>query len=83
MRAAAHDSTIEGDQPAARKSMDAPRIERVLVAYDGSDGARLEEDQSDLVVKGTRGLSAGKRWLVGSVSTKVLHHARYSVLVAR
>ena len=40
-------------------------------------------ESSDLVVLGTRGLSAAERWLVGSVSTKVLHHARCSVLVAR
>lgn len=44
---------------------------------------QLEEEHTDLVVMGTRGLSAGQRWLLGSVSTKVLHHARCSVLVAR
>lgn len=32
---------------------------------------------------GTRGLSPPERWLLGSVSTKVLHHAPCSVLVAR
>lgn len=44
---------------------------------------QVEEDRSDLVVMGTRGLGAGRRWLMGSVSTKVLHHARCSVLVVR
>ena len=43
----------------------------------------VEQEGPDLVVLGTRGLSAAERWLVGSVSTKVLHHARCSVLVAR
>ena len=42
-----------------------------------------ERERPDVVVLGTRGLSAAERWLVGSVSTKVLHHARCSVLVAR
>ena len=41
------------------------------------------EQDVDLIVLGTRGLSVAERWLVGSVSTKVLHHARCSVLVAR
>ena len=41
----------------------------VLIAYD--------------IVMGTRGVSAIERWLLGSVSSKVLHHARCSVLVAR
>lgn len=42
-----------------------------------------EHESPDLVVLGTRGLSVAERWLIGSVSTKVLHHARCSVLVAR
>lgn len=42
-----------------------------------------EQQASELIVLGTRGLSTTERWLVGSVSTKVLHHARCSVLVAR
>lgn len=44
---------------------------------------QAEQDGVDLVVMGTRGLSTGQRWLLGSVSTKVLHHASCSVLVAR
>jgi nucleotide-binding universal stress UspA family protein len=38
---------------------------------------------AELIVLGTRGLGGAQRWLVGSVSTKVLHHARCSVLVVR
>ena len=41
------------------------------------------DDDVDLIVMGTRGVSAVDRWLVGSVSSKVLHHAHCSVLVAR
>ena len=42
-----------------------------------------ESEGADLIVLGTRGLSPAERWLVGSVSTKVLHHAHCSVLVVR
>jgi nucleotide-binding universal stress UspA family protein len=41
------------------------------------------EEGVDLVIMGTRGVSAVERWLIGSVSSKVLHHAPCSVLVAR
>ena len=42
-----------------------------------------DESDSDLIVMGTRGLGTAERWLIGSVSDKVLHHAHCSVLVAR
>ncbi len=44
-----------------------------------------EADRRDagLIVLGTRGLGDAERWLLGSVSTKVVHHARCSVLVVR
>ena len=41
------------------------------------------EEDVDLIVMGTRGMSTVGRWLIGSVSSKVLHHAHCSVLVAR
>ena len=42
-----------------------------------------EKEGADLIVVGTRGLNSAKRWLLGSVSTKVLHHAPCNVLVVR
>lgn len=42
-----------------------------------------EKGEAELIVMGTRGLASGKRWLIGSVSTKVLHHASSNVLVVR
>ena len=38
---------------------------------------------ADLIIVGTRGLNAAERMLLGSVSTKVLHHAPCDVLVVR
>ncbi len=43
----------------------------------------LEKQPSDLVVVGSRGLSATRRLLLGSVSTAVVHHAPCPVLVVR
>jgi nucleotide-binding universal stress UspA family protein len=42
-----------------------------------------EESGADLIVVGTRGLNVAQRWLLGSVSTKVVHHAPCDVLVVR
>ena len=41
------------------------------------------EHQADLIVMGTKGLSAIARVLLGSVSTRVVQHANCSVLVVR
>lgn len=38
---------------------------------------------ADLIIVGTRGLNTAERLLLGSVSTKVLHHAPCDVLVVR
>jgi nucleotide-binding universal stress UspA family protein len=43
----------------------------------------LEEHPPDLLVMGARGLSATKRFLLGSVSDAVVHHAKCPVLIAR
>ena len=41
------------------------------------------EQQADLVIVGERGVRGPSRFLVGSVSTKVVHHAPCSVMVVR
>lgn len=45
--------------------------------------AILEKYPPDLLVVGSRGLSAAKRVLLGSVSEALLHHAKCPVLVVR
>ena len=44
---------------------------------------RIQEKDIDLVVTGSRGLSAIRGWMLGSVSRKLVHYARSSVLVVR
>ena len=42
-----------------------------------------EEQRSDLIVVGNRGMTGAKRFLLGSVPNKVSHHAPCSVLIIR
>jgi nucleotide-binding universal stress UspA family protein len=41
------------------------------------------EQQADLIVVGSRGLTGIKRFLLGSVSNKISHHAPCSVMIVR
>jgi nucleotide-binding universal stress UspA family protein len=45
--------------------------------------AVAEEVSADLIVVGARGLSGLQRFLLGSVSNKLSHHAPMSVMVVR
>ncbi len=45
--------------------------------------AHLEQNPTDLLVVGSRGLSAARRLLLGSVSTALVNHAPCPVLVVR
>jgi nucleotide-binding universal stress UspA family protein len=42
-----------------------------------------EEQRSDLIVVGNKGMTGAKRFLLGSVPNKISHHAPCSVLVVR
>src|SRR3954451_21986854 len=42
-----------------------------------------EENNSDLIVVGNKGMTGAKRFLLGSVPNKVSHHAPCSVLIIR
>lgn len=42
-----------------------------------------KQDKADLIVTGAKGLGAIRRVLLGSVSTRVVHHAHCGVLVVR
>jgi nucleotide-binding universal stress UspA family protein len=42
-----------------------------------------EEQRTDLIVVGNRGMTGAKRFLLGSVPNKISHHAPCSVLIVR
>lgn len=44
---------------------------------------QAEDEDADLIVVGTRGLNVAQRALLGSVSTRIVHHAGCDVLVVR
>lgn len=71
----------------AESALTANNITVSLVPRAGDPASAIldmaEKDGADLIVLGTRGLGTAERWLIGSVSDKVLHHAHCSVLVAR
>jgi nucleotide-binding universal stress UspA family protein len=66
-----------------QKGIDAHVVE--AYADDAAEGIidEAERQQADLIVLGTRGRGTAARWLLGSVSTKVLQHAPCDVLVVR
>ncbi len=61
-----------------------PTVEAELEVGDPADLilAAAEAQDSDLIIIGSRGLNAAQRFLMGSVSTKVVQHAHCAVLVA-
>jgi nucleotide-binding universal stress UspA family protein len=72
---------------AARNDLKAQGIEVHTIEGEGDAGDVLveaaKEANADLVIVGTRGRGAAKRALMGSVSTKVAHHAPCDVLIVR
>jgi nucleotide-binding universal stress UspA family protein len=45
--------------------------------------AYAEENQIDLIIAGSRGLSQLQSWLLGSVSSKLTHYSKCSVLIVK
>src|SRR5262245_51181577 len=77
-----NEDLVEAGKLLSEHGMTADLVETVGDPPDAiSDMAR--ELGADLVAVGTRGRSAGKRIVLGSVSTSVLHHAHCDVLVVR
>jgi nucleotide-binding universal stress UspA family protein len=60
------------------------RVERHLCIEHAADAliGVAERESADLIVVGSRGRGAGKRVFLGSVSSKMAHHAPCSVLIA-
>lgn len=42
-----------------------------------------QDDETDLIIAGSRGLSEMRSWLLGSVSRKLVHYANCSVLIVK
>ncbi|UTI63804.1 universal stress protein [Paraconexibacter antarcticus] len=73
---------------AAAEAAQAAGVERVGVHARQGDPADAildvaEEQGSDLIVVGNKGMTGAKRFLLGSVPNKVSHHAPCSVLIVR
>jgi nucleotide-binding universal stress UspA family protein len=84
--------TLWEDQERLASSRAADVLDGLDVAWrlevrTGDPAVQLElgadENGADLVVVGARGHSVAHRLLLGSVSTRLLHHARRPVLVVR
>lgn len=62
-------------------------IEATVVERKGEAASMIideaEKEGADVIVMGTRGLNAAERWLLGSVSSRVVQHAPCNVLVVR
>jgi nucleotide-binding universal stress UspA family protein len=67
------------------KSVGVERVETFARQGDAADAILdiAEEQRSDLIVVGNRGMTGAKRFLLGSVPNKVSHHAPCSVLIVR
>ena len=61
------------------------RVETFARLGDAADAILdvAEEQGSDLIVVGNKGMSGAKRFLLGSVPNKVSHHAPCSVMIIR
>jgi nucleotide-binding universal stress UspA family protein len=75
LNAAEHELRTAGVGPTLKKEVHAGDPAEVILTIAEADGV-------DLIILGSRGLGAARRFLLGSVSTKVTTHAHCAVLVA-
>jgi nucleotide-binding universal stress UspA family protein len=68
----------------AEKELEGFEVDRVISVGSPADTVCEEAERRhvDLVIVGSRGLGAAGRWLLGSVSDRVVHHSSRPVLVA-
>jgi nucleotide-binding universal stress UspA family protein len=71
----------------AEREVESEGIEVVTHAREG-DPAKVildvaEEQNADLIVVGARGLTGFRRFLLGSVSSKLSHHAKCDLMIVR
>jgi nucleotide-binding universal stress UspA family protein len=71
----------------AKATLSEKGIDATIVERKGEAASLIideaEKEGVDVIVIGTRGLNAAERWLLGSVSTRVVQHAPCNVLVVR
>lgn len=82
---AADQAAVEGRLAELAGSLGLPGVEHAVVFGPAADTvlAEAEKRGADLVVVGARGLGPVGRWVLGSVSDRVVHHAKVPVLVVR
>lgn len=82
-----HDDVMEMLEQARQEAVAAglEQVETFARQGDAADAILdvAEEQRSDLIVVGNRGMTGAKRFLLGSVPNKVSHHAPCSVLIVR
>jgi nucleotide-binding universal stress UspA family protein len=71
----------------AKKALTEKGVSAKIVERKGDAAAMIideaEKENTDMIVMGTRGLNGAQRWLLGSVSSRVVQHAPCNVLVVR
>jgi nucleotide-binding universal stress UspA family protein len=74
-----------GEAQSEGQSAGVAKVETFARQGDAADAILdvAEEQHSDLIVVGNRGMTGAKRFLLGSVPNKVSHHAPCSVLIVR
>ncbi|MGM0922249.1 MAG: universal stress protein [Bacillota bacterium] len=85
----AEEVEISKGEAIIRKAKDeiSPDINVTTALLDGDPAASIcgytEKNNIDLIVMGSRGLSGIKKWVLGSVSQKVLSEATQAVLITK